>query len=209
MPSLAATLPTDEAIRARRAVKHFDPAFVMPAEYRARLIDLARQAPTSFNLQNWRIVNVQDKALRQELRAAAWDQAQVTDASLLFVLAADLRAHTRDPARYWVDAPKAAQDILVPMITPFYEGRDWLARDEGMRSVGFAAQTIMLAAKSMGYDSCPMVGFDYDKVAKSIRLPDDHALAMMLAVGKATKPAWSKPGFIPLDEVVLRDRFPG
>ena len=200
-------MQTHDAIRARRAVKHFDAAFIIPAEHEALLIDLARQAPTSFNLQNWRMVNVKDKALRGELRAAAWNQAQVSDASLLFVFAADTRAHTREPARYWTDAPKEAQDILVPMITPFYEGRDWLARDEGMRSVGFAAQTMMIAAKAMGYESCPMVGFDFDKVAELVRLPDDYALAMMLAVGRGTKPAWPKPGYIPLAEVVTTDRF--
>ncbi len=202
-------MDTHDAIRARRAVKHFDPAFVMPAEHEALLIDLARQAPTSFNLQNWRAVNVKDPALRAELKAAAWNQAQVGDASLLFVFAADTRAHMRDPQRYWADAPKAAQDILVPMIEPFYAGRDWLARDEGMRSVGFAAQTMMLAAKSMGYDSCPMVGFDYDKVAQLVGLPDDFALAMMLAVGRGTKPAWAKPGYVPLSEVIATDRFAG
>jgi nitroreductase len=209
MDTHAAGLSTHEAIRARRAVKHFDAAHVMPAAHEALLIDLARQAPTSFNLQNWRAVNVKDKALRAEIRAAAWNQAQVTDASLLFVFAADLRAHTRDPARYWANAPKEAKDILVPLITPFYEGRDWLARDEGMRSVGFAAQTVMLAAKALGYDSCPMIGFDLDAVAKLVRVPPDHAIAMMLAVGVATKPAWPKPGFIPLAEVVHTDRFPG
>ncbi len=199
---------THDAISARRAVKHYDPSFAMPAADEAKLIDLARQAPTSFNLQNWRIVNVKDTALRREIRAAAWDQAQVTDASLLFVFAADLKAHERDPARYWTDAPKAAQDILVPMIRPFYDGRDWLARDEGMRSVGFAAQTIMLAAKAMGYDSCPMIGFDLDKVSALVRVPSDHAIAMMMAIGKGTKPAWPKPGFIPMAEVVVTDRFP-
>jgi nitroreductase len=199
---------THDAIRARRAVKHYDASFAMPAADEAKLLDLARQAPTSFNLQNWRIVNVKDKALRAEIRAAAWDQAQVTDASLLFVFAADLKAHERDPARYWSDAPKEAQDILVPMIRPFYDGRDWLARDEGMRSVGFAAQTIMLAAKAMGYDSCPMIGFDLDKVSALVHMPSDHAIAMMMAIGKGTKAAWPKPGFIAQSEVVFLDRFP-
>jgi len=200
-------MDTVDAIRGRRAVKHYDSAFAMPPEHEALLIDLARQAPTSFNIQNWRAVNVKDKALRQDLRAAAWDQAQVTDASLLFVFAADLKAHERDPARYWVDAPKEAQDILVPMIKPFYDGRDWLARDEGMRSVGFAAQTMMIAAKAMGYESCPMVGFDYDKVSALVHVPADYAVAMMLAIGRGTKPAWAKPGYIPLSEVVVMDRF--
>jgi nitroreductase len=200
-------MDTIDAIRGRRAVKHYDPAFAMPPDHESLLIDLARQAPTSFNIQNWRAVNVKDKALRQELRAAAWDQAQVTDASLLFVFAADLKAHERDPARYWVDAPKEAQDILVPMIKPFYDGRDWLARDEGMRSVGFAAQTMMIAAKAMGYESCPMVGFDYDKVSALVHVPADYAVAMMLTIGRGTKPAWAKPGYIPLSEVVVTDRF--
>jgi nitroreductase len=200
-------MDTIDAIRGRRAVKHYDAAFVMPVEHEALLIDLARQAPTSFNLQNWRVANVKDKALRAEIRAAAWDQAQVTDASLLFVFAADLKAHERDPARYWVDAPKEAQDILVPMITPFYAGREWLIRDEGMRSVGFAAQTMMIAAKAMGYESSPMIGFDLDKVSGLVNMPKDYAIAMMLAIGRGTKPAWAKPGYIPLSEVVVTDRF--
>lgn len=200
-------MDTIDAIRGRRAVKHYDAAFVMPAEHEALLIELARQAPTSFNLQNWRAVNVKDKALRKDIRAAAWDQAQVTDASLLFVFAADLKAHERDPARYWVDAPKEAQDILVPMITPFYAGREWLARDEGMRSVGFAAQTMMIAAKAMGYESCPMIGFDLDKVSALVKMPNDYAIAMMLAIGRGAKPAWAKPGFIPLAEVIVTDTF--
>jgi nitroreductase len=200
-------MDTIDAIRGRRAVKHYDAAFVMPVEHEALLIDLARQAPTSFNLQNWRVANVKDKALRKDIRAAAWDQAQVTDASLLFVFAADLKAHERDPARYWVDAPKEAQDILVPMITPFYAGREWLIRDEGMRSVGFAAQTMMIAAKAMGYESSPMIGFDLDKVSGLVNMPKDYAIAMMLAIGRGTKPAWAKPGYIPLSEVVVTDRF--
>ena len=65
----------------------------------------------------------------------------------------------------------------------------------------------MLAAKAMGYDSCPMIGFEPDKVAKLINLPDDHVIALMIAVGKAVKPAWAKPGQLPLDEVIVRDRF--
>jgi hypothetical protein len=43
---------------------------------------------------------------------------------------------------------------------PFHEGREELQRDEAQRSIGMAMQTIMLAAKAMGYDSCPMIGFD-------------------------------------------------
>ena len=52
-----------------------------------------------------------------------------------------------------------------------------------------------------------MIGFEPDKVAKLINLPDDHVIGLMIAVGKAVKPAWAKPGQLPLDEVIVRDRF--
>ena len=46
-----------------------------------------------------------------------------------------------------------------------------------MRSCGIAAQTLMLTAQSMGYDSCPMDGFDYEAVAELINLPDNTAFS--------------------------------
>ena len=197
-----------EAIETRRSVKHFDPAHRMTAEEIARLIALAKLAPTSFNMQNYRFVIVSDPDLRREIRAVAWDQAQVTDASLLVILCADLMAHANDPQRYWAHAPQEVQDILVPALPPFYEGKPTLIRDEAMRSTGFAGMTLMLAARGMGYDSCPMIGFDAEAVAKLIRLPDDHALSFILAIGKQAKPVWPRGERLPDSEVIIQDRFP-
>ena len=200
-------MKTQDAIQQRRAVKHFDPDFKIPEIEKNKLLELAIQSPTSFNIQNWRFVMVEDMDQRSKIREAAWDQAQVTDASLLFVLCADLKAWNKSPERYWKDAPKEAQDILIPMIKPFYEDKEQLQRDEAMRSIGIAAQTMMLSAKSMGYDSCPMIGFDTDKVAEIINLPDDHTIGMILVIGKAIKPAWPKPGQLPLEDVLVKDSF--
>lgn len=198
---------TLDAIRERRAVKHFDPSHEITKSEYDQLIDLAMQAPSSFNIQHWRLVNVTDKALRAKLREAAFNQAQVTDASLCFVLTVDIKAWEKNPARYWTNAPKEAQDILVPWINPFYAGKEQLQRDEAMRSAGILLQTMMLSAKAMGYDSCPMVGLDFDKVAELVRLPQDHAVAAMLVIGKGIKPAWPKPGFIPKSEMIIDNHF--
>ena len=198
---------TFDAIRERRAVKHFDSSHQFTQQEIDQLIELGMQAPSSFNIQHWRLVNVTDKALRAKLREAANNQAQVTDASLLFVVTVDIKAWEKDPARYWVNAPKEAQDILVPWIHPFYSGKEQLQRDEAMRSAGILLQTVMLSAKAMGYDSCPMVGFDFDKVAELIHLPKDYAIAAMLVIGKAVKPAWPKPGFIPKSEMIIENQF--
>ena len=200
-------MDTLEAIRARRAVKHFDPEHEFTAEEEKEIKELLRAAPTSFNMQNWRFLIVKDKELRKQLREAAWGQAQVEEASLLFVLCADLHAWRDNPERYWKDAPKEVADYLVGAMEPFYGHKKWQQRDEAMRSVGIAAQTLMLAAKGMGYDSCPMIGFDELEVAKLINLPENYVIGMFVTVGKAAKPAQNKGGYISDDEVFFEDRF--
>ena len=198
---------TLEAIQTRRGIKHYEPTHRMTDAEIRQLLEAAMQAPTAFNIQNWRFLTVLDPEVRKQIRASAWDQAQVTDASLLIVLCADKDSWKKDPARYWKNAPQPVQDFLVPAIGQYYSGRDQVQRDECMRSCGLAGMTIMLAAKAMGYDSCPMDGFDFDAVAKIINLPEDHVISFMIAVGKGTQPAWPKPGQLAYDEVVIRDRF--
>jgi nitroreductase len=196
-----------EAIRNRRAVKHYDPAHTMSDAEIEQLMTLTLLAPTAFNIQNWRFVLVRDPELRKRIRAAAWDQAQVTDASLLVVLCADTKSWEKNPARYWANATQDVRDFLVPAIDQYYRGRDQVQRDEAMRSCGIAAQTLMLTAKAMGYDSCPMDGFDYDTVGTLINLPADHVVSMFVAIGKATQDAWPRGGQIPMTEAVIHDRF--
>jgi nitroreductase len=171
------------------------------------LLSLALLSPTAFNIQNWRFVVVSNPELRKKIREAAWDQAQVTDTSLFIILCADLNSWQKDPARYWKDAPEEVRDFILPAIDNYYRGKDQVQRDEAMRSCGIAAQTLMLAAKSMGYESCPMDGFDFDKVGKIINLPPNHVVTMFVAIGKGTKETWERPGQLRLDEVVIKDSF--
>ena len=196
-----------ETIEARRSVKHYDPDHVMPEQDLAELIRLTKLAPSSFNMRNYRILVVRDPEIRQQIRAAAWDQPQVTDASVLFILCADLTAHQENPSTYWAHAPQEVQDILGPMIQPFYEGKDTLIRDEAMRSSALAGMTLMLAAKDMGYDSCPMIGFDGEKVAELINLPQHYALSFMIPVGKQAQPGWERGDRLADDRVVAYDKF--
>ena len=125
---------TLDAIEQRRSVKHYDASHAMSEAEIRQLMELALLSPTSFNIQNWRFVVVTDPELRQALRAASWNQAQVTDASITVILCADLNAASKEPARYWRTAPPEVQEKLVPMISGFYEGKDQLQRDEAMRS---------------------------------------------------------------------------
>lgn len=196
-----------QAITERRSVKAFDPHHRMSEQEINQLMSLAMLSPTAFNIQNWRFVLVTDTVLRQQIRAASWNQAQVEEASLLIVLTADLNAWAKQPERYWKNAPKAASDVLVPMIGQYYQSNDQVQRDEAMRSCGMAATTLMLAAKEMGYDTCPMDGFDFAAVSKLLNLPADHIPSMFVVVGKALKAAAPRGGQLAMDEVVVYNQF--
>ena len=148
-----------------------------------------------------------DPQQRKAIRTAAWDQAQVTDASELLVLCFVTKAWDREPARSWRNAPQEVQDFLLPALADYYSGKPQIERDEGMRSCGLAGMAIMLAARELGYDTCPMDGFDYEAVGRIIGLPDDHAIAFMIAIGKGTQAPWPRPGQLPLEDVMLEDRF--
>ena len=199
---------TFDAIAARRAVKAFDPDHRLTAEEENQLLAATIQAPTSFNIQHWRFVVVRDPELRRRIRKEFGnDQAQMTDASLLVIFTADVKAWEKEPGRYWQHAPQDVAELLVGWMGPFHEGRDWLQRDEAQRSIGMAMQTLMLAATAMGYQSCPMIGFDIDKVAELINLPDDHVMGPMVAIGKGAKVPWPKPGQLPLSDLVVDNTF--
>ncbi|MDJ0624429.1 MAG: nitroreductase family protein [Desulfocapsaceae bacterium] len=199
---------TIEAVYARRAIKHYDPDHRMTPEEEKKLFEATIQAPTSFNIQHWRFVILRDPGLRAKIREEFGnDQAQMTDASLLILFTADMKAWQKDPQRYWQNAPPEICDLLVNWMGPFHEGREWLQRDEAQRSIGIAMQTLMLVAKDMGYDSCPMIGFDIEKVAELINLPDDHVMGAMVAVGKGIKESWPKPGQLPLEELIVENGF--
>src|ERR1035437_6887222 len=143
-------MDVSKAIELRRSIKGYDSNHRISEAEIEKLMTLAMLSPTAWNIQNWRFVLVRDPEQRKKIRAAAWDQPQVTDASLLVVLTADLKAWKKNPGRYWRNAPQPVQDYILPAMAQFYEGREQMQRDEGMRSCGMAAMTLMLAAQEMG-----------------------------------------------------------
>jgi len=201
-------MDTIEAIYARRSIESFDPEHVITPEEERKLLEATIQSPSSFNIQHWRFLILRDPDLRAKIRKEFGnDQAQMTDASLLVLFTADVKAWAKEPERYWANAPKEVSDLLVGWMGPFHEGREWLQRDEAQRSIGIAMQTLMLAAKGLGYDSCPTIGFEIEKVAELVKLSEDYAIGPMVAIGKATQPARPKGGQLPLEALVFENSF--
>ncbi len=200
-------MDTFDAIKTRRAIKKFDSTYKMTTEQVKSLMGLAILSPTSYNQQNWRFITVTDQTIKEQISKAARDQAQPKDGSLVIVLCGNMNAWKENPLRYWKDHPIEKQELIKNSLSKKYADSPQNRRDEAIRSCGFAGQTIMLAAKQMGLDSCPMVGFEYDELAKIIKLPEDHLIVLMIVIGKATEPANPRGGQLPVSEVVFENNF--
>ncbi len=195
------------AIKERRAIKHFDNQVIIPETDFTQIMESVLLSPTSYNIQHWRFVRVKEAQLKQRIKEAAWGQQQIEDASELIILCANNQAWNDRPERYWANADENTQNILVPMLQDFYRDKPQMQRDESMRSCGMAAQTLMLSAKALNYDTCPMIGFDHTTVADIIKLPKDHLVGMIVVIGKAAKAAHGRGGQLALSEVLMDNTF--
>ncbi len=196
-----------DLVEKRRSVKKYNRDHEFTDEEIKKLMELTIQSPTAFNIQNWRFLIVRDKELREKMEEASWYQKQVTESSMMVVVCGDKLAWKEDTERYYKNAPDKVRDSMVKAIISYYDGNEEAQRDEVFRSGGMAAMTLMFAAKDMGYDTCPMTGFDFDKMKEIISLPDDYEIVMMVAVGKRSEDPRPRPGQLKLGEVIAYERF--
>lgn len=196
-----------QAIENRRSVRSYDANFIIPQSDFNRLLEIIRYTPTSFHTQGWRLLHVQDKEKRLLIEKASWGQKQVTEASALLIICADLKAWAKDTARYCEGIPDDIKDNYIQTIHSFYHNNPILERDEAVRSGSLMAQTLMIAASGMGYDTCPMVGFDPKVVSDVINLPKDYIIVMMITLGKRLQNPKPRLGLLSVDEQIFKDTF--
>lgn len=159
-----------EALAWRYATKQFDPSKKLSGEELSAVTEAMRLAPSSFGLPVWRAIVVSNDAVRAELRAAAWDQLQITDASQLIVLAVKSVIDTDMVDEYIAEIASVrgiSADMLAgfsDMMKGFIAGktpeqlREWAAR-QAYIGLGFGLETAAIS----GVDACPMEGFDAKK----------------------------------------------
>jgi len=174
----------------RVSASRFVPDLPMDRAVIERLVLQATRAPSAFNLQNWHFVAVRDAAAKARLRAVAYGQQKITDASVVFVICGVTGEHEQVAQRL---APSVADGSLPADVAATWAG--WaskahahdpvLQRDEAVRSASLAAMTLMLAAQAEGHASCAMSGFDPTGVAREFGLQAAQLPVMLVAVGQA------------------------
>ena len=199
-------MTTLEAIRGRVSANKFDPAQELSRQEISELVDLAAQAPASFNQQNWRFVAVTKKEDKEKLKALAYGQQKVADAAVTFIVLGDLRGHER-LAQALEPSVKAgligAKDVegWSGMAAKMYSD-ERMARDEAVRSGSLAAMTLMLAAQDKGLASGPMIGFDSEGVRKAFGIAERYLPVLLLPVGRAAPGNWPRKPRLQADQVL-------
>ncbi len=209
---LTSPLDVPTAIAQRRAIKSFKADPIAP-DLLKQLVELTVAAPSSWNLQDWRIVLVQDEAQKAALASAAWNQPQITQAPVTFVFAADVVAwqNGRTPVfeqalqnNAWTEQTVSYFKTQVPQ---FQEALGDKNREYAIKDAIIAATHLMLAAESLGLASCPMNGWLEDQVKAVIGAENDPdlAIALLVPIGYAAEPR-KDAGRLPLSANVFVDR---
>lgn len=201
------TTAIQNIIDARTSINHFQPDRPLEDGVIASLISLATKAPSAYNMQNWRFIAVQSDAAKRRLRAAAFEQQKIMDASVAFIVCGTLAAHSQLAATLQPSVKHGimAQQVVdgwVSLASTAHEGNVLLQRDEAIRSASLAAMTLMLAAQGMGLGSCAMSGFDAVQVARAFELSTSELPVMIVAVGYPATKNWPQKPRKALSEVL-------
>lgn len=165
-----------ETLNWRYATKKMDPAKTVPVDKLDAIIEAIRLAPTSSGTQPFELIVVTDPDIRRDIRAAASDQAQITDGSHLLVFAAwDTYTEARIDE---VTALATRERGALPMLNAYYENlkSNYLPRDaevnfnHAARQAYIALGIALVAAAEQGVDATPMEGFAPAKVDEILNL---------------------------------------
>jgi len=194
-------------ITSRTSANNFDSTASLTADQIEELVSYTQNAPTAFNLQNWRVVAFSSKAQKEALKAAAYGQQKVVDAAVTFVVVGikDGYKEIARLAKPLLDngaIDQAAYDGWVGMTVGSHENNPQLQHDEAFRSASLAAMTLMYAAQAKGYVSGPMSGFVPDQVSTVAGLGPNEIPVILVAVGPAAPGNWPRKPRRPLAEQV-------
>ncbi|MEK6581105.1 MAG: nitroreductase family protein [Nitrospirota bacterium] len=179
-----------QAIKERRSINFFETGKELSDDKIRELLEIANLAPSSFNLQPWRVVVVRSAERKKVLKQCAFNQPKVEEASAVLIMIADPDAVEANVERMLDSWQKLG--YMKPEMRETYKGmtQNLYGTVDSLRRKFFAikntalfAMNIMIAAKGIGLETHPMDGFDEDCIKKEFNIPPDKIIPMLIAVG--------------------------
>ncbi|WP_102347794.1 nitroreductase family protein [Bacillus sp. Marseille-P3661] len=194
----------------RHSVKKYDATHKMTKQEIEELIEHTQKAPSAWNLQHWKFLILEDQKAKEKALPISYGQHQVVDASITVCILADLEAN-KNAGPVFNDmvqkgfVTETIKNTLIDQIESAYTIPN-MGKDQGILNSSLAAMQLMLVAKAMGYDTCPMGGFDRQKMIEEFNIPPRYIPTMLISVGKAKEPAYPS-NRLSVDEVTVWNQF--
>ncbi|MEL7499962.1 MAG: NAD(P)H-dependent oxidoreductase [Planctomycetota bacterium] len=205
----------NESLRWRYATKAFDPARVVPDEQVNQILEAGNLAPTSYGLQPFKFVVIQNQELQDQLVPFSYDQNQVAEASHVIVIAArtdidvdyvnDYAARIESVRELPSGAVDGYRNMMVGTVSGMSDDdkRRWNSKQ------AYIALGMMLsAAAELGIDSCPMEGFVAEEYDRLLGLADKNLKSVvLLPIGYRSeddKAQHSKKVRFPLNDIIVK-----
>ncbi|OOH88608.1 hypothetical protein BMT54_08560 [Pasteurellaceae bacterium 15-036681] len=184
-----------EAIQSRHSVKEFDPNVKIPREQMEEMIRLAMLAPSSINLQPWRLVVVESEQAKQKLSGKLmFNETQLATSAAMILVLADMQHPAYADTIF---SQSVEQGVMTQEVKDYYldfvktvraTAGDQKLREQGIMDANLMAMQLMLIAKQFGYDTNAIGGFERDNVLKALDIdPTRYVPVMFIAIGKGAK----------------------
>ncbi|WP_160677272.1 nitroreductase family protein [Clostridium sp. C8-1-8] len=177
-------------IEERHSANNFIEGIKIPKEDFEEIFDLLKLAPSCFNIQHANYLVITDENKKEALREAAFNQYKIHTASAAILVLGDKEAYKKVDSIYsgmlnLKMLSKIDYDKMMSDVTNLYEGRgEEFQRDEAIRNASLSAMMFMLIAKDKGWDTCPMIGFDSERVSELFDIPDNLEPVLLITMGK-------------------------
>lgn len=195
-------------VRGRHSIRSYNPEIKVTQEELTEILQEATLAPSGGNLQSWRFLVIDTPELKQKLLPIAYNQKQVIEASAVIVVLGDLECFKMADKIYGkaVDAGFLSADMAKSLIKRYTDLYSAMPLEEIRQTVcidcGLASMQLMLTARSKGYDTVPMAGYDKDKFSEAFNISDRYLPVLLIALGKATAPGHPAVR-LPIQDVVF------
>lgn len=182
----------EEAMDFRHACKVFDDTKKISKDDLTYILEAGRKSPSSFGMESWKFLVITNEELKAKLRPACWDQVQVTSCSHLVIILAGINSVKPEsgiPEKRFArrEMPKDKLDFYLNLYADHLN--DTLSSDENVyawtsKQTYIAAGNMMTAAAIKGIDSCPIEGFEKEKIEDVLNLDTSkYQLSLVLPFG--------------------------
>ncbi|MCM3785543.1 nitroreductase family protein [Neobacillus mesonae] len=195
-------------VKDRRSAMKFKEGITISKQELEQMFSLNKFAPSAFNLQHANYLVLQSPEDKQKAYEASGQYKTLTASAVIIVLG-DTKAYQQVGRLYegmltLGMMTQTEYDLETSSVTEMYEtGGPSFQRDEAIRNASLSAMQLMLIAKDMGWDTCPMIGYDDQQLVSLLNIPEDLVPVMMITLGKADEEKIRPRGYRkPVDEFV-------